>query len=269
VSGEVNGRFVAVSGTTFDQNPDITTLYDPASAPGLDTQPATIQFGEGVRLTPSVFGDRLRLDYAVNFQEFVAPSDGAASFRRLRVDLEHVIPWRGTTGGPSAVTTNGPDQCATGISNEDCPALSNNQYGAIQFGVRYIKSFVSAGSAVPFYFQPTLGGTDIDGTAGLMAFGDYAFRGTDLVLFRASLEHSLGWGPLGGLVEAAAGTVGSPEVPLSLSHLHQSYGAGLTLRAGGFPMLTAEFAWSHEAGHRIVVSLNSSLLGGGGRPSSY
>ena len=47
VSGEVNGRFVAVSGTTFDTNPDITTLYDASSAPDLDAQPATIQFGEG------------------------------------------------------------------------------------------------------------------------------------------------------------------------------------------------------------------------------
>ena len=48
-------------------------LYNDATAPGLSSQPAFVQFGEGVRIKP-VIGDRLELNYAGSFQQFVAPS---------------------------------------------------------------------------------------------------------------------------------------------------------------------------------------------------
>jgi hypothetical protein len=267
VYGEVDGRFVALETSTFNNEPTIGSVYDPLSAPGLATQPGTVEFTEGLRAAPSLWHDQLRLTYSIALQEFVASSDSTDSFRRLRVDLDHDIPWRGTAPG-APVPGNGPDQCSAGSSTDTCPAGSTNQYGTIHLGVRLIKSFAGASGTVPFYFQPTLGGTDIDGTPGLAAFGDYSLRGPDLVFFQVSAEHSLWWA-VGGLVEAGAGNVGGPTAPLRLSHLHDSIGAGVTLRAGGFPMLIAEYAWSAETGHRVVVTLNTSLLGGGSRPSSF
>jgi hypothetical protein len=42
---------------------------------------------------------------------------------------------------------------------------------------------------VPFYFQPTLGGSDINGTAALASYQDYRFRAPNNILARASFEH--------------------------------------------------------------------------------
>jgi len=51
------------------------------------------------------------------------------------------------------------------------------------------------------------------------------------------------------------------------SHLRHSYTAGLTLRAGAFPMLQLMFAWGGSEGHHNIFNMNSSLLGGSARPA--
>jgi len=67
------------------------------------------------------------------------------------------------------------------------------------FGIRFLitQSFVPAGNFVPFYFQPTLGGSDINGTPSLASYQDYRFRAPNNILARASFEHSIYNLPLG------------------------------------------------------------------------
>ncbi len=76
--GEVNGRFPYVRGAYGDQFPSIGVLYNEASAPGLTQQTGFMQAGEGLRFHPSLFGDRLRLNYLGTFQQYVAP--GASQY---------------------------------------------------------------------------------------------------------------------------------------------------------------------------------------------
>ena len=45
--------------------------------------------------------------------------------------------------------------------------------------------------------------------------------------------------------------------------------AGLTLRAGGFPMVYLLFSWGGHEGTHTTGSMNTSLLGGGARPSLF
>jgi hypothetical protein len=56
---------------------------------------------------------------------------------------------------------------------------------------------------------------------------------------------------------------------IAFSHLLHSYSAGLTLRAGGFPMVYLMYAWGGHEGTHTIVNVNTSLLGGADRPSLY
>ena len=87
---------------------------------------------------------------------------------------------------------------------------------------------------MPFYFQPTLGGSDINGQRLLSGYDDYRFRGANLIALQESVEHSI-WGPIGAYLLVEQGKVTAEGEGLGLSDLAHSFAVGLTLRAGGFP----------------------------------
>src|SRR5260370_12541821 len=80
--GEVNGRFVALRASNNQPSPSIGQLYNETTAPGLTTQPGTLQFGEGLRVTPVFYRDLVRLNYRATYQQFIAPNSNV-SFQRL------------------------------------------------------------------------------------------------------------------------------------------------------------------------------------------
>jgi hypothetical protein len=129
-------------------------------------------------------------------------------------------------------------------------------------------SVASTGGAVPFYFQPTIGGSDLNGMPILTSFADYRFRAPNRVALQESFDHSLPFWALGVIVMAEQGKVALNRGDLNLSGLVHSYAAGLTVRAGGFPQIMLLFAWGNE-GHHIGATINPSLLGGAARPSFY
>jgi uncharacterized MnhB-related membrane protein len=76
------------------------------------------------------------------------------------------------------------------------------------------------------------------------------------------------WGPIGAYFLAEQGKVTQAAEGLGFSGLARSYGVGVTIRAGGFPLVNLTFAWGSE-GHHIISTIDSTLLGGSGRPSLY
>jgi len=130
------------------------------------------------------------------------------------------------------------------------------------------ESLASAGSVVPFYFQRTLGGSDINGNPVLSSYQDYRFRGPNLLLLRESFEHSI-WGPFGFTFMADQGKVALRRGDIDFQNFKHSFATGFTLRAGGFPQVFLLFAWGGSEGHHIIGSMNTSLLGGSSRPSLY
>jgi len=300
--GEINGRFVDIRGDHSQSSPSIEQLYTEASAPGLARQPGFVQFGEGVRIKAVLFTDHLHFNYLINFQQFVAPSDSRYSFRRWTVDLGHEWLLYGKTqltrpktakeADPHAKETdkctlqpgmscpsvsesarpndmNGPDECAS-APDEKCPSISysRNLEGSIGFRLLISESAAGANSVVPFYFQPTLGGSDIMGNPSLSSYADYRFRGPNLLLLRESFEHSL-WGPLGFTFIADQGKVALARGDVDFQNLKHGFATGITLRAGGFPQVFLLFAWGGSEGHHTIASVNTSLLGGSSRPSLY
>ena len=270
--GEANGRFVDVDGADSDKGPSIDQLFTEASAPGLGQQPGFAQFGEGVRIRPSLANGRVRLDYLARFQQFVASSESRSSFRRWTIDLAHDFPIYRTVAPPLTRDANGPNECAASPGDVRCPpvippAISRNYTGS--FGVRLLasKSSVSAGDFVPFYFQQTVGGSDINGNRVLPSYDDYRFRGPHLLVLQESFEHSIFKTPVGIWLAADQGKVAHQEDGLNFDNLLHSYTVGLTLRAGGFPVVVASWSTGGTEGNHFAFTISTSLLGGSARPS--
>ncbi|MBZ5655390.1 MAG: hypothetical protein LAO56_08920 [Acidobacteriia bacterium] len=266
--GEANGRFVNIRGNHGESAPSIETVYTDAQAPGLSSQPGFVQLGEGVRIKP-VLGDYLQLNYLVKFQQFFAPSSSQNSFLRWTVDLNHTFFLYGyTQSAPKSTDGNGPDEC--GPLTEKCPPVSHsrNLNGSIGARLLLSESMTSGTSAVPFYFQPTLGGGDLNGAPSLSSYQDYRFRAPNILLLQEKFEHSI-WGPLGFTFMADQGRVAVTRGDIGFSHLKHSFGTGLTLRAGGFPMVFLIFAWGGNEGNHTIFNMNTSLLGGSSRPTLF
>ena len=266
--GEANGRFVNIRPSPGRTSPSIEQLYSPATAPGLDHQPAFAQFGEGVRIRPEFAGGHIRLNYSVTLREYVAAGDSSSSFQRFTTDLSHQFPLYRKTRRLEPNGFNGPDDCSVSAGEHSCPGVTRNLEGSI--GIRFLmnQSITSAGHVVPFYFQPTLGGSDIDGNAALASYQDYRFRAPNTLLVRASVEHSV-YGPLGLTAMVDEGKVALRRGDLDFTHLRHSYSVGLTLRAGGFPMVYLLFSFGGHEGTHTTATMNTSLLGGSARPSLY
>ena len=264
--GEINGRFVDIRGEHGQSVPSIEALYTNVSAPGLSSQPGFIQLGEGVRIKP-VIADYFQLNYLANFQQFFAPSNSHDSFLRWTIDLNHVFYLYGYTHSAAAQAsdTNGPDSCAP--TKQNCPPVSTSRNLNGSIGVRLLlsESINSATSAVPFYFQQTLGGQDINSSLSLGSYQDYRYRAPNLLLLQESFEHSI-WGPFGLKFMADQGRVAITRDDLGFTHLRHSFAGGLTLRAGGFPMVSLMFAWGGPEGNHNIFNMNNTLLGGSARP---
>ena len=267
VFGEANGRFVNIRGSNDSSSPSIQQLYTDATAPGLTNQPAFGQFGEGVRVRPTLAKGYVRLNYSFTFQQYVA-SSSPYSFRRITTDLQHQFPLYKRTRTFLANDFNGPDDCSADVTVHKCPSITRNFEGS--FGLRFLltESFVPSGNVVPFYFDPTIGGSDINGVPWLPSYQDYRFRGPNMMVLRESFEHSI-YGPLGVTVMRDDGKVTLLRQDIDFSHLAHSWAAGLTLRAGGLPMIYLLFAWGGHEGHHATAIIDTSLLGASPRPSFY
>lgn len=270
--GEINGRFVNLRASNGQPSPSIGLLYTEATAPGLASQPGALQLGEGVQIRPVFAGDVVRLKYDLSYQQYLTPGNSNFSFQRLTIDLGHEFALYGKTTrmlGPRP--GNGPDDCALDLAaHPKCPKpYVRNFEGTVGFRFFTALSITPGGDIVPFYFQPTLGGGDINNNNSLGSYQDYRFRAPNVLLLRESFEHSIWNLPLGVAFMADEGKVAMTRGDLSSSPWVHSFSAGLTLRAGGFPQVSLLFSWGGNEGTHTIANMNPSLLGGSARPSLY
>lgn len=119
-------------------------------------------------------------------------------------------------------------------------------FGQFDLRLRLVLTQTSTGNQVPFYLEPTLGGTDIDSRVTLRGWDNYRFRGPDLDLLQFEYGMPV-YDPLGVFVLYDAGTVGSTASDLTLSRLRQDAGVGLFVRLRGQMIAQTYLAWG--AGH--------------------
>jgi hypothetical protein len=297
IVAEVNGRFPSVRAGSDASLPSIGTLFSEATAPGLTHPVRYLQPSEGLRIYPAFFKDRIRLNYLVQFQQFAANGDGTYSFRRWNGDFSHEIPLYSWL--PKSLSKNylpnratqfsydGPDDCTGSNASNNvsltraattkpnpavpCPIVSTTQKleGSITLRAFLSESFANRGSVVPFYLSPTLGGSNINGTPMLASYPDYRFRGPDLLLFQGQIEHSLGKLPLGIFFGAEEGKIGMRRDDVSLDHLRHTFSTGITVHAGGLPLIYFSYAWGGGEGTHTTATVSATLLGGSARPSLF
>jgi hypothetical protein len=268
--GGINGRFIDIRTGTSNDVPSIEQVYNDAIAPGLNEQRGFLELRGGIRFSPSFASGRVNLNYAVAIQRFHTSSDVRSSFNRWTLDLRHDIPLYRNASSTGPRPFNGPDSCkAEPDASSECPPVqwSRNRSGSIGFRVLMIGSWTGDQNRVPFYLQPTLGGSDINGERLLASYADYRFRDPNLFAVQESVEHSI-WGPFGVFAMGEHGKVASDVGGLNFSGLASSATVGVTLRAGGFPMMNFSFSWGSE-GHHIIGTIDSTLLGGSPRPSLH
>jgi hypothetical protein len=267
--GEMNGRFVSIRESNGQNSPSISQVYDEATAPGLTTQAGTFQLGEGIRIRPVFDKDLVRLNYSAIYQQYFATDN--FTFQRLTIDLGHQYALHSKTRINEPRLNNGPDACAIDpVSHPECPKpYVRNFEGSIGFRFFTALSMTPGGNVVPFYFQPTLGGSDINGNSSLSSYQDYRFRAPDVMLLRESFEHSIWNLPIGFTLMADEGKVAMTRGGLGSSPWIHSFSTGLTLRAGGFPQVYLLFSWGGNEGTHTIANVNTSLLGGTSRPSLF
>jgi hypothetical protein len=266
ISGDLIGRFVSLRDATATDAPGIFAAYDDVQAPGLDVQPDHIELGAAVRIRPSA-GRFVTLDYLLHGQRFAASEDGF-SFGRWTLDLRHEVALYGRSPVIPARASNTPNDCELSAGSTSCPNVqfTRDRRGSIQFRVLAVTSTTSEGNRVPFYLQPTLGGRDINGAASLESFDDYRFRGPHLLLLQQTFEHSV-YGPIGAWFRADQGMVADRRDGLDFGRLRKSVAFGISVRAGGLPMLIASYSVGGGEGRHTSVVIGTSLLGGASRPS--
>ncbi|HEX5432612.1 MAG TPA: hypothetical protein VFY05_00110, partial [Candidatus Angelobacter sp.] len=244
VYGEINGRAVDIRPSRGQPSPSIEQLYNEAAAPGLTQQPFFLQLGAGVRMRPSAFNDLLHFNYDVSYRPFIAMSGAGFSFQRLTFDLDHEISLY-HKNPPIQRDTNNPNDCRIDPSQGQSPCrsiLNRSLQGSLGLRVYSVLSMTPGGDLVPFYFQPTLGGSDINGNTAVSSYQDYRFRAPNLLLFQEKFEHSIGYWPVGVILRADQGKVALARGDLGSNHWVHSYATGLTLRAGGLPEVYLLFA---------------------------
>jgi hypothetical protein len=98
-------------------------------------------------------------------------------------------------------------------------------YGRVDFRSNLAVSNTGNDSIIPFYLQPTVGGSDINSQVSLRGFPNYRFRDRNAVLVQA--EYSVPVvDPVGLLLFYDAGRVGSALSDLTFAHLRQGAGFG-------------------------------------------
>ncbi len=123
-------------------------------------------------------------------------------------------------------------------------------FGDLDLVSHIAASRTGPGSTVPFYLQPTVGGSDIDSRLGLRAWPDYRFRAPDAVFVQTNYILPL----YNILVFYDAGTVGSTFSSLSFAGLRQDAGVGVALSLQGH--IAAQGFLALGAGHGPTFGYN-------------
>lgn len=129
------------------------------------------------------------------------------------------------------------------------------------------ETITDAGQHLPFFLEPTIGGSDINNAVTLPGYADYRFRAPNAEAVYALVQEPLivkgaAW-PIDFVARADSGKVALTRGDLALDHMRHSFAAGLGFRVGDTAVISILFAWSPEGGHYPIVKVNPNLFGRG------
>jgi hypothetical protein len=224
VNGGLHYLSPAIKGVTGDAFPSEITVYGEAGAPASTTRPDFVQVAVGGSLRTPTFKTKMPWEShhaRVLYEHFsqvgasqysfgrlsASASLGALLKKKLAFDFER--PW-----WKDALCQQGNDLHCT--------------LGTFTVTGLVTASYTGPQSTVPFYLQPTLGGTDVAGVDTLRGLVDYRLRAPNRVLVQAQFDKPVS-GPLGLYAFFDAGQVEAKPGQLSLGNLRTDVGVGATL----------------------------------------
>jgi hypothetical protein len=201
LGAKAEGVWTDLGPASTSTTPSVAGIYNELEAPGIGSQPPFSHFQFYVR--PHLPNQEpYRLIYKIGYEYYQAHGL-PYSFGRFRADLLHNF-------------------------YLEKSRRRRNDGSILSIYGRLTLSQTSGSNVVPFFLQDTLGGTDINGDPALRAFADYRFRAPDNLVFEVQFERRI-WSVLGIMLFYDTGEVAGQASDLSLAHMRQSVGGGLTL----------------------------------------
>jgi hypothetical protein len=256
-----------------DTGPDtVLSSFSAASTPGIASQPVYLHEAVGAQtvFTPRIshkfeelpsqddphFQSLLLLTLSNNFAyHWQTPTDGSPSaFRQFVYDGDESIQVHQVLRNFFSAAKHPVVRyiCNSNKRTDEC------DFGQIDVKTRLVLTQTSGVNQVPFYLEPTLGGTDVDGRMTLRGWDNYRFRGRDLAL--AQIEYGFPvYDPIGAFVFYDAGTVGNSASDLSLGRFRQDAGPGLSIRLQGHILIQTFYAFGAGHGGQWNYSFSKSF----------
>jgi len=267
----------------------VSNSFAPAQVPGLGTQPSYIHSQMGFSTRPTfdwnpVANDAddnhsgplmkknliFTLSNGIQYHWYAAVGNSQYSFRqlafngdetiRLGSNVRRVVYGNDVHGALKTAFYHllrracGETDSLAGYKNPVLLKVTDQcDYGKLNLRFALTASQTTGASAIPFYMQPTVGGSDINSQVSLRGYPHYRFRDRNATF--AQVEYSIPVrDPFGLLVFYDAGTVGPTFRSLSYAHLRQDGGLGTTIRIQGNVVAQAYLAWG--AGHGPTLGYN-------------
>ncbi|MGD0162317.1 MAG: hypothetical protein ABSB39_07580 [Candidatus Sulfotelmatobacter sp.] len=243
--------------------------FTEGTAPGLALQPAYVHSTAGLRFKTVYVHEaqdgsvaiKPRLTVSWNgkalYNWYSDVGHGAYSFQQFTFN---------STGGDALVFQFG------GINKKPGDSFANKffcgqkkedrcDFGKLSLGTMLVLSRTTGANMVPFYNQPTLGGSDINSLQSLRGYDNYRFRGPDAALVQVDYALTLrkpktDWTLVGPYIFYDAGIVGVEAADLSIEHWRQDAGTGLFLKFVGNIVAEAYVAGGAGHGAHFGYSLN-------------
>lgn len=215
--------------------PSIEQIFNSNNTPALNTDTTYVIVGGGIGWEyPVEERERgYRTSVATSFQDFHEIEAAPFSFRRFDVGwIQSYTPDLGRK-------------------------RRNVNLGTVSLLSRLVESISPAGNNVPFYLQPTLGGTDINNQDVLRSYRDYRFRAPNALSFQTEYERAI-VGPFGMLLFYDVGKVAAQRSDLDISHMRHSFGIGTTVRVGGAPVFKLYYAFAGREGTHTNYTGNTN-----------
>ena len=196
---------------TDSRYPSTEEIFGAASVPGLAAQPdflrnqASAAFDWRDNPQHPKAGGR----YAAQFSDYRDQNLDAYSFRQLDVDLQQYVPLP-------------------------------NKYRTIALRAGAVLTDPRHGHDVPFYYQPTLGGSQ-----ELRGFREFRFRDRNSLSLTAEYRWEAAW-LLDGALFVDAGKVARERADLNFRDLDVSYGFGFRVHSNSAFVARLDFAFSRE-----------------------
>jgi outer membrane protein assembly factor BamA len=196
--------------------PPIEALFDPAAAPGLGIETEFIRTGATAEVDyrqprNARRGGWYRLD-ASRYQARSAPFD----FTRLEADLRQYL-----------------------------SAFAERRVVALRLLAS--TSTADAGSQVPFYLMPSLGGHD-----SLRGFRDYRFRGPHALLAQAEYRYEI-WSGFDAALFYDAGKVADSRRDLDFRRLQHDYGVGFRFNTDNGVIFRVDGGFGSRDGRHLFI----------------